>query len=95
MTIPKKPSPPVTNKADAHDAGTSWYRVPVVWIGIFLTLIILAGLVHLIIVSHDYQGQTAPAKPETRELRHVLGVPLSREPQSAPTQGNTEPALQP
>lgn len=95
MTTPKKPSPPVTNKADAHGAGTPWYRVPVVWIGIFLTLIILAGLIHLIIVSHDYQGQTALPKAETRELNRVLGVPLAREPQSAPVQGNTEPASRP
>lgn len=95
MATPQKHSLPVTNDPTSHGTRTPWYRVPVVWIGIFLTLLIMAGLLHLIIVSHNYSGQTALPATATRDLNRVLGVPLARESKSTSTPAQQDTAQKP
>lgn len=57
-----------------------WYRVPVLWLGIFITLLILVGCIHLIVVGHRHAGDAATSQAsDGKQLTHLLGVPLSRE----------------
>ena len=75
-----------------------WYRVPVLWLGIFITLLILVGCIHLIVVGHRHAGDAASTSRagDDKQLTHLLGVPLSRETiQAQSPQAAAPPAEQP
>ena len=79
-----------------HDARLPWYRVAVLWLGIFITLLILAGCIHLLIVSHQHSSDSpSPTATDSKQLTHLLGVPLSRETQAESPQAAAPPAEQP
>jgi len=81
----QKPSPQATNNVNEHDTKLAWYRVPVVWIGILLTLLVFIGLVHMSYVSHQSVKNSAEPKAkqpasETKPkgITHFRGMPLQR-----------------
>src|SRR5690554_4272209 len=82
MTMPQKPSPQATNKLQQHTTKLAWYRVPVVWLGVLLTLLVIVGLVHMAYVSHQSVKNTAeiPATTEQskKTISHFRGMPLRR-----------------
>lgn len=59
---------------------TAWYKSFIVWLGIALTLLILAACIHMIIVSVG--TDTGPKGKTTKGITHVLGMPLTHEPTS-------------
>lgn len=61
---------------DAHTP-TAWYRVPVVWLGILIFAVSIAGCIWIIVVSTRYHDE-----PVTAPARAVLGMPVH--PRSAP-----------
>lgn len=88
MITPQKPSPQATNKSLEDEAKLAWYRVPIIWLGIFLTLLVFLGLLHMSYVSHQsvkgyIEADTKPQKTKN-EITHFRGMPLSR-PESTPT----------
>lgn len=75
----------MTSKHDEkHDTRLPWYRVPVLWLGIFITLLVLFGCIHLLVIGHRYADTSEQQTPtgETKALTHLFGVPLSSEPPS-------------
>jgi hypothetical protein len=57
----------------------------VLWVGLFLTLLLVAGLVHLAVLGHKHASDALTAKPQSKELTHILGMPLS-EPAAKPAE---------
>ena len=49
-----------------------------VWLGIVLSLVIVAGCIHLIFTGHQQQDSIVRPSGQAGELTHVLGMPLSR-----------------
>lgn len=58
----------------AH-APTAWYRVPVVWLGILIFVVSMAGCVWIIVVSTHYRDQ-----PVAAPAHAVLGMPVHPHP---------------
>lgn len=88
----------MTNEQRESDTSLPWYRVPVLWLGVFITLLILVGCIHLIIVGHRHAGDAATTSQtsDNKQLTHLLGVPLSRETiQTESPQAAAPPAEQP
>lgn len=59
-----------------------WYKAPIVWLGVFLTLLVLAGCIHMIMVGHQAstsEASTSSSKKDEKALTHILGMPLSRD----------------
>lgn len=83
MTTQNKPSQQATNKPSSESTKHAWYSVPVVWLGIFLTLLVIAGLVHMAVLGHKHASDALAPKPKTKAITHILGVPIS---EPAPTQ---------
>ncbi|CBL46308.1 hypothetical protein HDN1F_27250 [gamma proteobacterium HdN1] len=83
--------PPQATKPTTRDAGLPWYRVPVLWLGIFLTALVAFGCIHLIVISHraaaagaahEAPASAVPASKDAgqhKPVTHVLGMPLSNE----------------
>ncbi len=61
-----------------------WYKSPIVWLGIALTVLILAACIHMIIVSAG--TDTGPKGQKTKDITHILGMPLTHESTSATTE---------
>lgn len=77
MTIQTKPSPQATN----NDEGTklAWYRVGIIWLGIVLTVLIFAGLVHFVYIAHKAAANDAPRASNTaKELTQFKGMSLTQ-----------------
>lgn len=66
---------PLTEASRPRDAGSAWYRQPIVWVGAAVLAASLAGCVWLIVVAERYAD---PALPAT-ELQ-ILKMPLTRVP---------------
>lgn len=65
-----------------------WYKAPIAWLGVFLTLLVLAGCIHMIMVGHQANSasETKNSNKDDKALTHILGMPLSQE---APTHDDT------
>lgn len=63
---------------DKPTAHLPWYRLPVLWLGIVIFAVSIAGCVWLIVVSVQYRDE---ALPDTTHA--VLGVPVQRHPPPA------------
>lgn len=63
-----------------------WYKSPIVWLGIALTVLILAACIHMVIVSTG--TDTGPKGQKTKDITHILGMPLTHE--STPQQAEEE-----
>lgn len=64
-----------------------WYKAPIVWLGVFLTLLVLAGCIHMIMVGHQAStNEESTSNKNDKALTHILGMPLSRD---APSHNNT------
>lgn len=85
--------PPETNNTHNNTPATRplpWYRSGIVWLGVFLTLLVIAGCIHLIVITRAYKiDTTEPVAAQTTpgELTHFRGMPLHS---AAPTEA-TEP----
>lgn len=80
---------------DARAISTPWYRAPIVWFGIVLSLALVMGYSVLIYISHtqaSHEKAGASIKP-SEQLNQLFGVPFTRDqvkaaantPASAPT----------
>lgn len=54
-----------------------WYKSAIVWLGIALTVLILAACIHMIIISAG--TDTGPKGKKTKDITHILGMPLAHE----------------
>lgn len=63
-----------------------WYRSGIVWLGIGLTVLVIVGCVHLVVVTRAYVHtiDNPTQKSSTKELTHFRGMPLHSLPQSEP-----------
>lgn len=66
---------PRTDDSRPHDAGSAWYRQPIVWVGAAVLGLSLAGCVWLIVVAEHFDD---PALPATG--LQILKMPLTRAP---------------
>lgn len=89
MTTPKPPLPREINNSVPEGRKTPWYSVPVVWVGIGIVLMLIAGLIHLAIVGHRYASDALDAVPESKRITHIRGMPLE-----APKPAQDMPAKQ-
>lgn len=66
---------------DARDTKLPWYRSGMVWFGILLTLLLLAGYSLLIYVSHQQANHDHPVASikQSDELNQLFGIPFSRD----------------
>lgn len=60
-----------------------WYKVPILWLGLVLTLAMVAALAHLIYLSYDYDNP-APViidaeLKDKKDIKAWRGTPLQRE----------------
>lgn len=67
----------------SHENTLPWYKVPILWLGLVLTLAMIAGLAHLIHVSHNYDNPM-PVLVEGelnqgKDIKAWRGTPLQRE----------------
>ena len=77
MTTPPKPSLPETNNHHQTATYLPWYRSGVVWLGIFITVLVLAGCIHFVVVTRPYiQALDAQAETGKKEITHFKGMPL-------------------
>ncbi len=58
-------------------APTAWYRVPVVWLGILIFAVSIAGCLWIIVVSTQYHDEAVAAPAHA-----VLGMPVHPPPAS-------------
>lgn len=88
MTTPNRQSPQVKSKVQTEGTKVSWYRSPIVWLGIVITVVIFIGCVQFLMLAADIRNQesaynssntsNAQSKtPKKKELTHILGVPIS------------------
>ncbi|MEO9079108.1 MAG: hypothetical protein ABI268_07315 [Rhodanobacter sp.] len=71
---------------DAHDSSTSsWYRQPVLWLGMVVFLASMAGCVWLIVVSVRYADTPLNTSPS------VFGVPVSAHSAAPPAPASSTP----
>lgn len=74
------------------DAKLPWYRSSIVWLGIIITLVVLAGCIHFVVVTRDLVLQSPnTAAPVKKELTTILGVPMS----SSPAENNSNEPVSP
>lgn len=83
MTTQRPPLQPETNNTTG-DTKLPWYRSSIVWLGIAITLIVLAGCIHFVIITRSLVAATPTEAAPQKELSRILGVPLSSQPQSTP-----------
>lgn len=68
-----------SNKQAAQQQ-THWYQVPVLWLGLALTIFLIAGLGHLIYVSTSYkEPESTTTQKGDKELRAWRGTPFTRQ----------------
>lgn len=84
MTTPKPPLPRETNSPSAQPTKTPWYAVPVLWVGLVITIMLVAGLIHLAIMGHRYASDALESGSKSTEITHIRGMPLGLEPSSTP-----------
>src|SRR5690554_7470853 len=91
MTTPNRQSPQVKSNSQTEDTKGSWYRSPVLWLGIVITVVIFIGCVQFLFLAADIRKQenaynlantnntesTQTKAPKKKELTHILGVPIS------------------
>ncbi|MDF1779700.1 MAG: hypothetical protein P1U67_00240 [Alcanivoracaceae bacterium] len=79
-------------QANNTDDLTRWYQVPLLWMCIGLFLLILAGCVHLIVVSLEIDN-AYPANTKPNGTL-VFGIPLTRDDTSTNASQNSESSEQ-
>jgi hypothetical protein len=68
-----------SNKQAAQQQ-THWYQVPVLWLGLILTIFLMVGLWHLIYVSTSYkEPESATIQKGDKELRAWRGTPFTQQ----------------
>lgn len=75
------------NKHPQHkqsDTYLPWYRSGIVWLGIGLTLLVIVGCVHLVVVTRAYVHtiDSPTANSSTKELTTFRGMQLHSSPKS-------------
>ncbi|HLR16899.1 MAG TPA: hypothetical protein VK099_03420 [Alcanivoracaceae bacterium] len=58
-----------------------WYKAPIVWLGIGITLLVLIGCIHMILLGHrlnDFEQAPVPKNQDNKAFTHILGMPLSK-----------------
>lgn len=66
------------------DERMPWYKSPIIWLGIALTVLILGACIHMIIVSAG--TDVGPKGQKTKDITHILGMPLTHESTPADTE---------
>src|SRR5690554_5731233 len=51
MTTPNRQSPQVKSNSQTEDTKGSWYRSPIVWLGIVITVVIFIGCVQFLMLA--------------------------------------------
>lgn len=88
MTTPPKPSLPEINNPTQTATYLPWYRSGVVWLGIFITGLVMAGCIHFIVVTRPYiQALEMQAESSKKEITQFKGMPLFAP--TAPSQQST------
>lgn len=105
MTTPNRQSPQVKSKTKVEGTKQPWYRSPVVWLGIIITVVVLIGCLQFLYLAAEIRSNESSRNIEIRqdkatnkkELTHILGVPISassiaepEKPNSQATEGNIE-----
>lgn len=100
MTTPNRQSPQVKSNSQAEDTKGSWYRSPIVWLGIVITVVIFIGCVQFLMLAADIRSQesaynstsknTQTKTPKKKELTHILGVPISASSIAKPEENATK-----
>lgn len=62
-----------TTRSSESENQVRWYQVPVIWLGIAITVLFFAGAFHMILVSF---GQIQPASGAVEGDSEFRGVPL-------------------
>lgn len=69
-------------KSSKSDQSTPypWYKVPELWISLIITIAVIAGLIHMIYISAQYD-EPAPAQVQqhSKELKSWRGTPFERD----------------
>lgn len=91
MTTPLKPLQPETSNStqlanEQADTYLPWYRSGIVWLGILLTVLVIVGCVHMIIITRDFKIDTPAPSSSKKELTHFRGMPLHSIPSSEATE---------
>lgn len=87
MTTPRPPLQPEINKPSHHqqsDTFLPWYRSGIVWLGIALTVLVIVGCVHLVVVTRAYVHtiDSPTENSSTKELTTFRGMQLHSSPKS-------------
>lgn len=88
MTTPNKQSPQVKSNKQTEGTKLPWYRSPIVWLGIVITIVIFIGCLQFLMLAADIRSheseyglsnsQDQATNPSNdKELTHILGVPIS------------------
>lgn len=88
MTTPNRQSPQVKNNVQTEGAKVPWYRSPIVWLGIVITVVVFIGCLQFLMLAADIRSQesaynstsnnnTQTKTSKKKELTHILGVPIS------------------
>lgn len=76
---------PTTNPTQTGPS-LPWYRSGIVWLGIILTVLVIVGCVHMVIITRDFVIEAPTSNSQKKELTHFRGMPLHSLPESEPTE---------